>query len=150
MLQGTANSADNEELRTRTLQAGHDVAVQYRELLQTILHILSRPGGAADAKQSLPPISRRIAQCVTELVTSAELLKGTDYYRYNSYRVCKLVLPHYVTSFYVYIILVLFKYQLKYPCFQQGLFNCCFCISLHLCLFFIMHYLPMPFEFTVS
>lgn len=78
MFQGTANSADNEELRKRTLQAGHDVAVQYRELLQTILHILSRPGGAADAKQSLPPISRRIAQCVTELVTSAELLKGTE------------------------------------------------------------------------
>lgn len=76
---GTANSADNEELRKRTLQAGHDVAVQYRELLQTVLHILSRPGGAADAKQSLPPISRRIAQCVTELVTSAELLKGTDW-----------------------------------------------------------------------
>jgi talin len=76
VLQGTANSADSEEFRTRTLQAGHDVAVQYRELLQTILHILSRPGGAADAKQSLPPISRRIAQCVTELVASAELLKG--------------------------------------------------------------------------
>lgn len=75
-LQGTANSADSEELRKRTLQAGHDVAVQYRELLQTVLHIQSRPGGAADAKQSLPPISRRIAQCVTELVTSAELLKG--------------------------------------------------------------------------
>ncbi|KDR19212.1 Talin-1 [Zootermopsis nevadensis] len=76
---GTANSADSEELRKRTLQAGHDVAVQYRELLQTVLHIQSRPGGAADAKQSLPPISRRIAQCVTELVTSAELLKGTDW-----------------------------------------------------------------------
>jgi hypothetical protein len=76
VLQGTSNSADSEELRTRSLQAGHDVAVQYRELLQTVLHILSRPGGAADAKQNLPPISRRIAQCVTELVTSAELLKG--------------------------------------------------------------------------
>ncbi|PNF41180.1 Talin-1 [Cryptotermes secundus] len=76
---GTSNSADSEELRTRTLHAGHDVAVQYRELLQTVLHILSRPGGAADAKQNLPPISRRIAQCVTELVTSAELLKGTDW-----------------------------------------------------------------------
>jgi talin len=77
VLQGTSNSADGEELRTRTLQAGQDVAVQYRELLQTVLHIVSRPGGAADAKQNLPPISRRIAQCVTELVTSAELLKGS-------------------------------------------------------------------------
>nr|CAD7458197.1 unnamed protein product [Timema tahoe] len=76
---GTANNADNEELRSRTLHSGHDVAVQYRELLQTILHTLSRPGGASDAKQSLPPISRRIAQCLTELVASAELLKGTDW-----------------------------------------------------------------------
>nr|CAD7194456.1 unnamed protein product [Timema douglasi] len=76
---GTANNADSEELRSRTLHSGHDVAVQYRELLQTILHTLSRPGGASDAKQSLPPISRRIAQCLTELVASAELLKGTDW-----------------------------------------------------------------------
>jgi hypothetical protein len=104
VLQGTSNSADSEELRTRTLQAGHDVAVQYRELLQTVLHILSRPGGAADAKQNLPPISRRIAQCVTELVTSAELLKGsvccpcvpvTPAYFF------KLVLPCYIASIYI-------------------------------------------------
>ena len=73
---GTANTADTEDLRNRTLTAGHDVAMQYRELLQTILHLLSRTGAAADAKQSLPPISRRIAQCVTELVAAAELLKG--------------------------------------------------------------------------
>ncbi|XP_063237314.1 talin-1 isoform X2 [Bacillus rossius redtenbacheri] len=76
---GTANNAESEELRSRALRAGHDVAVQYRELLQTILHVLSRPGGAGDAKQSLAPISRRIAQCVTELVSSAELLKGTNW-----------------------------------------------------------------------
>ncbi|PSN52989.1 Talin-1 [Blattella germanica] len=76
---GTANSAETQELRTRTLQAGQDVAVQYRELLQTILHLLNRSGATADAKQSLPPISRRIAQCVTELVTAAEMLKGSDW-----------------------------------------------------------------------
>jgi hypothetical protein len=101
VLQGTSNSADSEELRTRTLQAGHDVAVQYRELLQTVLHILSRPGGAADAKQNLPPISRRIAQCVTELVTSAELLKGAVCCPCNTGILFKLVLPCYKASFYI-------------------------------------------------
>lgn len=74
--QGAANSAETNELKTRTLQAGQDVAMQYRELLQTVLHILNRPG-ASDAKLGLPPISRRIAQSVTELVAVAELLKGT-------------------------------------------------------------------------
>ncbi|XP_075218972.1 talin_middle and talin-RS domain-containing protein rhea isoform X1 [Lycorma delicatula] len=75
---GASNTAESNELKNRTLQAGQDVALQYRELLQTVLHILSRPG-ATDTKQGLPPISRRIAQSVTELVAVAELLKGTDW-----------------------------------------------------------------------
>ncbi|XP_012276723.1 talin-1 isoform X2 [Orussus abietinus] len=70
--------AETEELRVRTLQAGHDVALNYRELLQAILQIASRPGGDL-AKHTLPPISRKIAQSVTELVAVAELLKGTDW-----------------------------------------------------------------------
>ncbi|KAJ4445576.1 hypothetical protein ANN_12257 [Periplaneta americana] len=75
----TANSADGEKLRMRTLQAGNGVAVQYRELLQIILQIVTRPGGATDAKQNLSSVSRNIAQCITELVTSAELLKGSNW-----------------------------------------------------------------------
>ncbi|XP_066588503.1 talin-1 isoform X2 [Prorops nasuta] len=70
------NCAETAELRDRTLQAGHDVAMNYRELLQAILQISSRPG---DAKHTLPPISRKIAQSVTELVAVAELLKGSDW-----------------------------------------------------------------------
>lgn len=65
------NLAETAELRQRTLQAGQDCAQQYRELLMAILQ-----GNHADAKHTLPPISRRIAQSVTELVTVAELLKG--------------------------------------------------------------------------
>lgn len=68
--------AETPELRDRTLQAGHDVAMNYRELLQAILQIASRSG---DAKHALPLISRKIAQSVTELVAVAELLKGTDW-----------------------------------------------------------------------
>lgn len=64
--------AETAELRFRTLQAGQDVAQQYRELLQGIL-----TNSPADAKITLPPISRRIAQSVTELVATAEILKGT-------------------------------------------------------------------------
>ncbi|XP_011297358.1 talin-2 isoform X1 [Fopius arisanus] len=68
--------AETRELRERTLQAGHDVALNYRELLQAILMISSRSG---DAKHTLPQISRKIATSVTELVAVAELLKGTDW-----------------------------------------------------------------------
>ncbi|XP_046743830.1 talin-1 isoform X2 [Diprion similis] len=70
------NCAETAELRDRTLNAGHDVAMNYRELLQAILQISTRP---SDAKHVLPPISRKIAQSVTELVTVAELLKGNDW-----------------------------------------------------------------------
>ena len=70
------NCAETPELRDRTLQAGHDVAMNYRELLQSILQISSR---SSDAKHTLPPISRKIAQSVTELVAVAELLKGNDW-----------------------------------------------------------------------
>ncbi|KAL0113705.1 hypothetical protein PUN28_012676 [Cardiocondyla obscurior] len=70
------NCAETTELCERTLQAGHDVAINYRELLQAILQIASRSG---DAKHTLPAISRKIAQSVTELVAVAELLKGTDW-----------------------------------------------------------------------
>ncbi|XP_024872022.1 talin-1 isoform X2 [Temnothorax curvispinosus] len=70
------NCAETTELCERTLQAGHDVAINYRELLQAILQIASRSG---DAKHTLPVISRKIAQSVTELVAVAELLKGNDW-----------------------------------------------------------------------
>jgi len=69
------NCAETTELCERTLQAGHDVAINYRELLQAILQISSRSGD----KHTLPAISRKIAQSVTELVAVAELLKGNDW-----------------------------------------------------------------------
>lgn len=72
---GCANSAETEELRIRTLSAGTETASRYRELLQAVLLALNRPG-SSEAKQELLPISRLIAQCVTNLVAMAELLKG--------------------------------------------------------------------------
>merc|ERR1719193_2036756 len=57
--------------------SGREVAVQYRELLQQVMHILNKP--TSEAKSDLPKISRRIAQHVTQLAQTAELLKGADW-----------------------------------------------------------------------
>lgn len=65
------NLAETEELRKRTLEAGRECAHEYRELLKAMLQ-----GTSQDAKGTLPLISRRVAQSVTELVSVAELLKG--------------------------------------------------------------------------
>merc|ERR1719328_763757 len=72
-----AYGSDTPELRHQSLQAGHDVAVQFRELLQMVMHILNKP--TAEAKNNRPGISRKIAQCVTVLAQTAEILKGQDW-----------------------------------------------------------------------
>jgi len=72
-----AYGSDTPELRQQAVQAGHDVAVQYRELLQLVMHVLNKP--TMEAKQNLPTVSRKIAQCVTVLAQTAELLKGADW-----------------------------------------------------------------------
>lgn len=41
------------------------------------MHILNKP--TMEAKNNLPNISRKIAQCVTVLAQTAELLKGADW-----------------------------------------------------------------------
>ncbi|KAJ8983101.1 hypothetical protein NQ317_001844 [Molorchus minor] len=69
------NLAETQELREETLNAGHDCAKQFRELLLLIL----QGNGSADVKQTLPLISRKIAQSVTEIVSVAKRLKGSDW-----------------------------------------------------------------------
>lgn len=66
------NLAETEELRQETVNAGHECAKQYRELLLLIL----QGNGSADVKQTLPIFSRKIAQSVTELLSVAKRLKG--------------------------------------------------------------------------
>merc|ERR1740128_59676 len=72
-----AYASEAQDLKQQAVQSGHDVAVQYRELLQLVMHILNRP--TSEAKANLPTISRKIAQCVTVLAQTAELLKGADW-----------------------------------------------------------------------
>jgi len=67
-------------LRARTLQAGHDIAQEYRQLLQKVLLIISKPNSSTDSKQELQTISRLIAQYVTELVSVTEIIKGIVYF----------------------------------------------------------------------
>uniref|UniRef100_A0A6P7FNN2 Talin-2 isoform X4 n=1 Tax=Diabrotica virgifera virgifera TaxID=50390 RepID=A0A6P7FNN2_DIAVI len=67
--------AETPELRTETLNAGHDCAKQFRELLLLIL----RDSGTTEVKQILPLTSRKIAQSVTELLSVAKRLKGSDW-----------------------------------------------------------------------
>merc|ERR1719370_2621331 len=72
-----AYASEAQDLKQQAVQSGHDVAVQYRELLQLVMHILNKP--TMEAKQNLPTVSRKIAQCVTVLAQTAELLKGADW-----------------------------------------------------------------------
>lgn len=65
--------ADTEDLRKEALNAGHECAKQYRELLLIIL----QGNGSVDVKQTLPIFSRKIAKSVTELLSIAKRLKGT-------------------------------------------------------------------------
>jgi talin len=68
--------AESTDMKHRIIQTGHDVAVNYRELLQVILQISTR---TSECKHLLLPISRKIAQNVTELVAVTEILKGNEW-----------------------------------------------------------------------
>lgn len=67
-------------MKARTLQAGYDIAQEYRKLLQTVLLIISKPNASSDSKHLLQTISRLIAQYVTELISVTETIKGIDLY----------------------------------------------------------------------
>lgn len=62
------------ELRSKVLTSGHDLALQYRELLQMVMHLIHKP--SPEARNALSTVSRKIAQCVTDLVSTSEALKG--------------------------------------------------------------------------
>lgn len=51
--------------------------MQYRELLQLVMHSLNKPH--SDSKTQIGNISRKIAQCVSELAAAAEQLKDDDW-----------------------------------------------------------------------
>jgi talin len=71
------------EMRERLQIAGRQLAVNYRELLQFVLHAVNHQG--SDVKSQLTDCSRQIAQAVTELVAVAQLMKGMNYLYYYEF-----------------------------------------------------------------
>ena len=66
-------------MRGRVLENGRSGAYNYRELLQMVHQIISRPTPGSDAKNQLVIMSQTIATSVREIVSSAELIKGSDW-----------------------------------------------------------------------
>jgi hypothetical protein len=75
---GAAYNAESGELKRKTLEAGHNCAETYRELLRMVMQILMKPG--QEGRHHLTEISRNIAACVQDIVTSSEQLKGIPLY----------------------------------------------------------------------
>uniref|UniRef100_A0A4W6C9T2 Talin 2 n=1 Tax=Lates calcarifer TaxID=8187 RepID=A0A4W6C9T2_LATCA len=65
-----------EELRSRALQYGSECTNGYINLLEQVLQVLQKP--TLEQKQQLAIHSKHVAACVTELVQTAEAMKGSE------------------------------------------------------------------------
>ncbi|KAI1904474.1 hypothetical protein AGOR_G00006010, partial [Albula goreensis] len=66
-----------EDVRDRALQYGAECTAGYLQLLEHVLQVLQKP--TADQKQQLTVFSKRVAGAVTELIQTAEAMKGTEW-----------------------------------------------------------------------
>ncbi|XP_053128319.1 talin-2 isoform X1 [Hemicordylus capensis] len=67
----------SEEVRARALRYGTECTLGYLELLEHVLMILQKP--TPELKHQLAALSKRVASAVTELIQSAEAMKGTEW-----------------------------------------------------------------------
>ncbi|XP_068266758.1 talin-2 isoform X4 [Nyctibius grandis] len=67
----------SEEVRERALRFGTECTLGYLELLEHVLLILQKP--TPELKHQLASFSKRVAGAVTELIQSAEAMKGTEW-----------------------------------------------------------------------
>ncbi|XP_066492690.1 talin-2 isoform X2 [Tiliqua scincoides] len=67
----------SEEVRARALCYGTECTLGYLELLEHVLMILQKP--TPELKHQLAALSKRVASAVTELIQSAEAMKGTEW-----------------------------------------------------------------------
>uniref|UniRef100_A0A8C3EX94 Talin 2 n=1 Tax=Corvus moneduloides TaxID=1196302 RepID=A0A8C3EX94_CORMO len=67
----------SEEVRERALRFGTECTVGYLELLEHVLLILQK--ATPELKHQLASFSKRVAGAVTELIQSAEAMKGTEW-----------------------------------------------------------------------
>ncbi|KAM4572492.1 talin-2 isoform 3-T7 [Odontesthes bonariensis] len=65
-----------QELRSKALQYGSECTTGYVNLLEQVLQVLQRP--LPEQKQQLALHSKHVAACVTELVQTAEAMKGSE------------------------------------------------------------------------
>ncbi|XP_074533131.1 talin-2 isoform X2 [Halichoeres trimaculatus] len=67
----------SDELRSKALQYGTECTTGYINLLEQVLQVLQKP--VPEQKQQLATHSKHVAACVTELVQTAESMKGLEY-----------------------------------------------------------------------
>ncbi|XP_051898367.1 talin-2 [Pristis pectinata] len=75
--QAAYHSAVSEEVRGRALHSATECTVGYMELLEHVLAVVQKP--TAEQKLQLSAYSKRVAAAVTELIQSAEAMKGTEW-----------------------------------------------------------------------
>ncbi|XP_039650756.1 talin-2 [Perca fluviatilis] len=68
----------SEEVKNRALMFGSECTTGYIDLLEQVLLVLQKP--TADQKQHLAARSKRVAGAVTELIQTAEAMKGKSSY----------------------------------------------------------------------
>ncbi|XP_048825314.1 talin-2 [Brienomyrus brachyistius] len=66
-----------EDVRAKALAFGTECTLGYIELLEQVLLVLQKP--IPEQKQQLPTFSKRVASAVTELIQTAEVMKGTEW-----------------------------------------------------------------------
>ncbi|XP_030649998.1 talin-2 isoform X2 [Chanos chanos] len=66
-----------EDVRNRALQYGAECTSGYVDLLEHVLQVLQRP--TAEQKQHLVVLSKRVAASVSELIQTAEAMKGSEW-----------------------------------------------------------------------
>uniref|UniRef100_H3CSI7 Talin 2a n=1 Tax=Tetraodon nigroviridis TaxID=99883 RepID=H3CSI7_TETNG len=67
----------SEEVKNRALMFGSQCATGYIDLLEHVLLVLQKP--SAEFKQQLAVCSKRVAGAVTELIQTAEAMKGSEW-----------------------------------------------------------------------
>ncbi|XP_049898885.1 talin-2 isoform X2 [Epinephelus lanceolatus] len=67
----------SEEVKNRALMFGSECTTGYIDLLEQVLLVLQKP--TADQKQQLAACSKRVAGAVTELIQTAEAMKGSEW-----------------------------------------------------------------------
>ncbi|KAK7096337.1 hypothetical protein V1264_005641 [Littorina saxatilis] len=73
VIKGAAATAETAEIKKRALNAGRNAAISYRELLECVHQVVLRP--TQEGRQNLALVSRKVANAVSELVQSAEVIK---------------------------------------------------------------------------